>query len=1036
MLGQSDRACLCRALRAAALILVALPAMVASQRADSLSDWMQELIIPIPAGTSFMLPAVGNLELESGHCENLTIGGVEAIDNSSDLDLELGISLRGVGVSCILNANSSGSLKIDITLANSSFAVAAKMSPWFPENSPDLALPLGGLNMTMCSLHLDVTYANFTGDSPTAALAASLPPETLRSLMGQFVQEPVCGIVKDIVNVNGTAAFAEGTAFLQPLLSPPRALPTPRVLAPTLDMGRFPPIMVIQDLINTRFPLWAGRYLQVLAVPLHKKVFGSENVTLSMRDFRILGRAPDISPGLTIDANQTRLDMVANLEDLEFSGVLVINASLPDQPTDLIENIKISFGLSDLNLGANIYINEREYREREEDHDLSGLSCYVDCARSATDPEDASIAIAEMAVALEPGTHIEVAGAKDPLEEDATAAVNTIIRALQASYLPAISALINGGLGMARGVVNDLIWDMLDQRRPCNETEDGIKEEALDALWIAACVVAVVGVLVAILTPCSRRARSFKSRGGSKDETSSSEGSEVGASSSDSGSSGSAASSPRRDPQEIEQETNAAPRQDSKAPKADGVQAAVQAIQAADVSTSSSGAMGYDVCLAMHPNVPVWLTVSYPVFLLAICCLFLYADLALGAMVNVKFTAGGETEVLGPLFSFSLINTIAHSWSAGAYLIAILTLLMSGVWPFVKLALLTISWLTPPRLLTEESRGRILSVLDLCGKYSFLDSWFLVLTVSAFGLDWAGSGTLMKVEVHPTAAFYSFVIATSLSLVLGHVASEFHRHGLRAQKRCACPASQEAALQEPARLTSARGQSTPLSHFATRRARWVISNALLATAVLALIASFMISFQFEFGGLAPQVLDVENTAYSLISVATSLPEAGSGQGLVWLEVLFLLLTMALPLLLMALHLVLWLAPLPARTQDVLLYSAHVLDCWASMDVAALTLTIEALELGHLTEFLIASNGLARPCKVIKDLTKEGCFEVGIQLHAGFVALILAGLAMVVVPKVAHHYSARAIECRNSALKQSKSSLEAGDDASACGTSEV
>lgn len=294
---------------------------------------------------------------------------------------------------------------------------------------------------------------------------------------------------------------------------------------------------------------------------------------------------------------------------------------------------------------------------------------------------------------------------------------------------------------------------------------------------------------------------------------------------------------------------------------------------------------------------------------------------------------------------------------------------------------------------------------------------------------------MLKVEVNPTPAFYSFVAATALSLVLGHVASEYHRHGVRQQRR------NEEAVQMGTRVVPETdwARAAPLCNFSTRRTRWALSIVLLTTFILALLASFMYSFAFNMGGLAAEVLDVGDKLYSLLSVATALPNAAQGHGLAALEALFLLLTMVLPLVLMITLLVLWLAPLPPRVQDILIYVIHVMDCWASMDVAALTLTIEAMELDHLTEFLVKSNGLARPCRIIKDLTAEECFTVGIDLHAGFVMLILAGIAMVVVPKVAHRACVAAVANRNAADKRSLATEDkeevaaAGSDRANCTT---
>ena len=58
--------------------------------------------------------------------------------------------------------------------------------------------------------------------------------------------------------------------------------------------------------------------------------------------------------------------------------------------------------------------------------------------------------------------------------------------------------------------------------------------------------------------------------------------------------------------------------------------------------------------------------VFFPFAVLAVLCLFLYADLSLGTSVDLNIAAGGHDMTFGSLFSFSLIGTIGSTWNAGA----------------------------------------------------------------------------------------------------------------------------------------------------------------------------------------------------------------------------------------------------------------------------------------------------------------------------------------------------------------------------------
>merc|ERR1712194_768861 len=101
-----------------------------------------------------------------------------------------------------------------------------------------------------------------------------------------------------------------------------------------------------------------------------------------------------------------------------------------------------------------------------------------------------------------------------------------------------------------------------------------------------------------------------------------------------------------------------------------------------------------------------------------------------------------------------------------------------------KLQLLVVAWVAPPSYLSVSTRGKVLAFLDTWGKYSLLDSWFLVMTLSAFAVSWVSvQGASLKIQTTPEAAFFSFLVATVLSMVLGHVASECHQHALREQEQ-------------------------------------------------------------------------------------------------------------------------------------------------------------------------------------------------------------------------------------------------------------
>mmetsp|Transcript_23643 Transcript_23643/g.70347 ORF Transcript_23643/g.70347 Transcript_23643/m.70347 type:complete len:991 (-) Transcript_23643:442-3414(-) len=971
--------------RWALLLALATPELIIAKGVDEVdfSDWLQGMTVPIPPGVVFPLPAVGALRTTSGECRNLTIGSISAIDTSVGMILNLGISVKGLGVSCTLAGDNNGSILVDLTVVDSSFAFAVRMDPWYPPlGTPQLPLPLTGPTLSQCTLELNVSDASFKGTSQAVLLSNSLPPATLRVLMGQFVQEPICKMLREMVNVNGSSAFAVAQDGVKKLLMPVEPLPEPRALVPTLDWGAWPPVLVVEDLISTQFPIFAGRYLQVLNVPLGQGILPDRmtpNVTLSLARMLVLGKTGVNDSGIHLAANGSSLGLAANLSSLQFLPTLGLDVHLATYPRKFHSEWQVSFGLNNFEVDGHMLIDRERMRQAQEALNFNHPSCMIDCARSAADPANGSMSLSNVQLDMQGGTKIYLVGSQNEVVSSSVQAMNSILAALQVGYLDSINALINGALGTARHKMNEHLWKHVDGWRPCDANLTDTAPGLLTALWVASAAFAFIALLAG-LTSLFRRGKtsgSGRNTGGSGTV--------------DPGSSS-------------EPEDSSSSAEEERSSDDDG---------AADVGADA------DVCLGRGPSVPTWLTVAYPTLLVALGFLFLFADISLAALVNVRTFAGAGEELLGPLFTFNLVTLVNNARRAGAWLIAILSLLMSGLWPLLKLALLSVCWLVPPRRLSAERRGHILSVLDRCGKYNFLDSWFLVLSMSAFTISWAGNSTSFKVEVTPTTGFYCFLAATFFSTAMGHTASEFHRHGLRKERRI--------MLVRSGTPVSVVPELAPLCSLVDLWQRWLVACLLAGTLALSSLAALMVSFDAKVDGLLGQVLSTESKSFSLIGIGFAIPtSSGTGRdsGLVFLAALFLLLTMVLPLLLLAMLLALWLLPLPRRAQDFLLYTCYITDCWASMEVAALILTILAVELGYFMEFIIRINGAETACNLIQDITSSECVAVGINLRAGFFFLLLAGVALTIVPKVAYH------RCKLANQRKEESALGTAKDASA------
>eukprot|EP00932_Pfiesteria_piscicida_P004712 SRR837773.14617.p2 GENE.SRR837773.14617~~SRR837773.14617.p2 ORF type:complete len:455 (-),score=174.49 SRR837773.14617:61-1308(-) len=381
--------------------------------------------------------------------------------------------------------------------------------------------------------------------------------------------------------------------------------------------------------------------------------------------------------------------------------------------------------------------------------------------------------------------------------------------------------------------------------------------------------------------------------------------------------------------------------------------------------------------------------------------------------------------MVGPIFSFSLLSTVVHSWNSGAYVISLITLGTSGVWPFVKLSLLLVCWLAPPSCCSLKARGRILGFLDTWGKYSYVDSWFLVLSMSAFALDWRGVGnTSMKVQTVPTAAFYAYFGATSLSICLGLIASHQHHKALAFAKEVQDPEGTQARrvaadLAKPERLCRL---------LESRRKRVAVTAALGVTALLAVLGILLVSFTFEASGVAIDFLFGAAVAkqYSLFEVGSTVAKDRYDEvGLLGLEVVFLALAVVAPLVQVAALGSLFCSPLKIPGQQKLLNFCRVLDSWSSLDVAVVVLVISCFEFGTMAEFLVQKSGFAGGCDFIKDLTQQDCFAVKMTATGPMAILCLAGMLLVAVPKLMLRLTSDLLEKRVAAVGTTSPQSAAG-----------
>ena len=464
-----------------------------------------------------------------------------------------------------------------------------------------------------------------------------------------------------------------------------------------------------------------------------------------------------------------------------------------------------------------------------------------------------------------------------------------------------------------------------------------------------------------------------------------------------------------------------------------------------------------DVSLARSTRVPLWVKWALPLALVGNVMLFVSSNTAVGASVMLSAqlrdvtpsgSAGGAagspgaslrvgeepavplTLTLPPLFDFTLANSVDDMWKAKVYPLSVLIAVFSGGWPYLKLALMLVAWVVPPRVMEVPRRGRLLGALDALGKWSLIDAFVMTLFLVAFRFHIqtpptpVAEGDMMSravaaldVTVEPKWGFYSFLLATILSLMLGHVTLGWHRSVLEsaAQGATATAAAADLRTRHVALWRRLRGGKRY-----RRFAGASVATCLAASAALVVFGARATSLRFDFKGLAGAVLgnSTNHREYSLLSLAASLPGASTAPhavGVMLIQAALYTFALAMPLAQLALLAVLWLVPLSRSAQLKIATAAEVAGAWAALDVFLVAALAAVLQIKQFAAFIVGDscNLVDAVLRLVAHRDVQGggggdplglkgdnvCFDVDTQLDNGCWILVPAAVVAVITGHV-------------------------------------
>eukprot|EP00542_Grammatophora_oceanica_P011288 CAMPEP_0194033746 /NCGR_PEP_ID=MMETSP0009_2-20130614/6301_1 /TAXON_ID=210454 /ORGANISM="Grammatophora oceanica, Strain CCMP 410" /LENGTH=464 /DNA_ID=CAMNT_0038674465 /DNA_START=90 /DNA_END=1484 /DNA_ORIENTATION=- len=357
-----------------------------------------------------------------------------------------------------------------------------------------------------------------------------------------------------------------------------------------------------------------------------------------------------------------------------------------------------------------------------------------------------------------------------------------------------------------------------------------------------------------------------------------------------------------------------------------------------------------------NSNISAFFRYGIPLYLVATFCLLLASDLGSGITAEyVLYRSDGSVFEKRTLLTASIFSSVKELWMTESYPLAILIAVTSIAWPYIKIALTMFSWAVPMR--TARRREKLLQAVDVCGKWSFVDIFVLVIIMVAFRSTIRVGGNVLEIVIVPLWGFFGFVCATILSLIGTQVVLYHHRQ-------------QQYPYVSDGTATTSLSTQTNIN-------RIVVGLWSVLTVVLHIVGVIVNVYEVE----SVRGVLVRNDAYSIVSVGKDLPTSileseHSSAGVRFIQVLWFLLAVALPILQCVLWSTLYLGNWSARFRERLFEASEVTFSWCCIEVMIISAIFSVTQIPTFGDGLIESN-----C----DL----CFEVSSTILPEFAVIVVS-----------------------------------------------
>jgi Paraquat-inducible protein A len=408
-----------------------------------------------------------------------------------------------------------------------------------------------------------------------------------------------------------------------------------------------------------------------------------------------------------------------------------------------------------------------------------------------------------------------------------------------------------------------------------------------------------------------------------------------------------------------------------------------------------AGLMKKDISLFTKERISFNTRHFFPIMLISTLALLITSNLSVGATVDLSFSTKNpkDTFQLPSLFTFSLGNTVHDMYESKIYVLLFIVVIFSGAWPYMKLILMMWTWMAPESKLSSQNRGLLLYTLDALSKFSLVDTFVLIIMMVSFRFKVQVGDAIVDLFVNPHFGFYGFLLATTISLLVGRAALHLHRKS-----------SMIFAINHS-------DQSIPLfsRYFFFNGRKYLISKwfrgialcCLLITILLLTYGSMKESFKFEVGGLAGVILgDEKSKSFSLLSIGTFIPmsvDDAYSSGSMLLQVIYFFYVGIMPMSCLLSLIFLLVVPLSYPQQEHFITFAEIANAWSAIEVFVLSILAALLELPTFAAFIVGHK-----CDIINQILVDKFHDVlngqdtcySLQAHVAFnVTVLLLGVAL-------------------------------------------